>query len=335
MLRAGILGCGSWGARHADVMAGLADTIRMAAFCDADQSRAQAFAATYTDNKAAVFTDHTAMFEQAALDMVVICLPPFAHADEVEQAAQRGVHVLIEKPIALTSDHGWRMVRAAEQAGIVTQVGFMYRFGRAVDELKRRLESGEAGPVGLMSARYFCNSLHSPWWRDRSKSGGQVVEQVIHLFDVMRYLLGDPVSVYSRQQNLFHRTTPGYTSEDVSATVVNFASGALGVVYATNGAIPGKWIHDYHVVAQALTADFVNSNHATFYRTDTENPPPELITSDADVYRLEMLDFVRGIQTGAPTRTPIREGARSLDLVLAAAESAQSGAVVPLAQRDA
>jgi len=64
------------------------------------------------------------------------------------------------------------MVGAAESAKIKTQVGFMFRFGAAVTELKSLIESGKAGEVGLMSARYFCNSLHANWWRMRDKSGG-------------------------------------------------------------------------------------------------------------------------------------------------------------------
>ena len=73
-----------------------------------------------------------------------------------------------------------------------------------------------------------------------SKSGGQLVEQIIHMVDLMRYLMGDAISVYSRQENLFHRDVADYTVEDVSATVFGFQSGAIGVIYATNGAIPGK-----------------------------------------------------------------------------------------------
>ena len=63
----------------------------------------------------------------------MICLPPYGHSDEVEAAAARGVHLLMEKPIALTSEHAWRMVETSEKAGIKTQVGFMFRFGEAVE----------------------------------------------------------------------------------------------------------------------------------------------------------------------------------------------------------
>ncbi len=323
-LRAAILGCGSFAHRHAQILAALNDQVEMVAFCSRNAAHAQAFADQYTAGRGAVFTDHRALFDQVKLDLVIICLPPHGHTDEVEMAAQHGIHMLIEKPIALTSEQGWHMVEAAERAGIKTQVGFMFRFGEAVERLKTLLDSGEVGMAGLMSARYFCNALHADWWRDREKSGGQIVEQVIHMFDLLRYLLGEPVSVYSRRDNLFHRDVPGYTIEDVSATVVGFATGALGVVYATNAAIPGKWINDYRVVAHSLTAEFSSANQATFVFTDDPSRPPLVIDSARDFRLAQTQDLLDAIRTGSATRTPLREGALTLDLVLAAARSGET-----------
>ena len=323
-LRTGILGCGGFAKVHAKNLISLPDEIELIAFCDHHDHNARQFSEEYADGKGSVFTDHREMFEKASLDLVVICLPPFAHSDEVEAAAQNGVHLLIEKPIALSSEHAWRMVEAAEKARIKTQVGFMFRFGTAVERLKELIASGEAGSTGLMSARYFCNSLHAPWWRDRNKSGGQLVEQVIHMVDLMRYLMGNPVSVYSHQENLFHREVADYTVEDVSATVFGFQGGAIGVIYATNGAIPGKWINDYRVVAQKLTAEFSNANSAQFHFTAESPIRTETISSDKNIYLAELQDLLNAIHTDGQTRTPLREGAMSLDMALAATKSAET-----------
>ncbi len=271
-LRTGILGCGGFAQVHAQIALDLPDDLSLVAFCDRNDWKARACAEKFAPD-AAVFTDHHALLDQTDLDLLIVCLPPYGHSDEVELAAQHGVHLLIEKPVALTSEAAWAMVEAAERATIKTQVGFMYRFGAAVERFKELQAADETGQIGMMTARYFCNALHAPWWRMRDKSGGQTVEQVIHMFDLLRYLMGDPVSVYSRQTNLFHKDVPDYTVEDVSATVVNFAQGELGVIYATNNAIPGKWINDYRVVAQRLTADFTNANTATFTRTDQADNP--------------------------------------------------------------
>ena len=329
-LRTGILGCGSFANRHAQNLIALPEEIELAAFCDHHDWNAREFSEKYTQGKGSVFTDHRDMFENANLDLILICLPPFAHTDEVELAAQHGVHIFIEKPIALSSEHAWRMVEAAEKANVKTQVGFMFRFGTAIERLKELLASGEMGQPGLMSARYFCNSPHADWWRDRSKSGGQLVEQVIHMVDLMRYLLGDAVSVYSRQENLFHRQVADYTIEDVSATVFGFQGGALGVIYATNGAIPGKWINDYRLVSQKLTAEFTNANNALFHFTAETPVQTETISSEKNIHLAELQDLLTAIRTDGQTRTPMREGAKSLDMALAATRSAQTRQEVSL-----
>ena len=308
----------------------LQDEIELVAFCDTDESRARLFAEQYRAGHAATFTDHRAMFDRAKLDLAIVCLPPFAHSDEVECAAERGVHVLIEKPVALTSEHAWRMVESAERAGLKTQVGFMYRFGQAVSHMKQLLDADMVGPVGLFSARYFCNALHAPWWRAKEKSGGQIVEQIIHLFDVMRYLVGEPVSMFSRQTNFFHRDVEGYTVEDVSATVCSFANGGLGVIYATNGAFSNQWIKEWRIVAQKLVAEFVDWNHATFTPTDVPDLAPETIVSEQDVFALQLRDLVNAIRADGATRTPLSEGAKTLDLVLAAVRSAEAHSEMPI-----
>jgi predicted dehydrogenase len=321
-LRTGILGCGSFAHRHVQNLLRLEDQVEIVAFCDHHEHNLERYSQAYPQINVTTFTDHHDMIDQADLDLLVVCLPPYAHSDQVEYAAAHHVHLLVEKPIALTSDQAWKMVAAAEQSGIKTQVGFMFRWGEAVERLKGMLDSGEAGRPGLMSARYFCNSLHAHWWRVREKSGGQLVEQVIHMVDLMRFLMGEPASVISRQANLFHTQVQDYTIEDVSVTTFIFDSGALGVIYATNGAIPGRWINDYHVVTQAVTAEFSNANNAVFHFTSSPEKPPMVIASERDVYMQELLDLVHAIRTGAETHTPLREGAKSLDLALAGTASA-------------
>lgn len=330
-LKTAILGCGGFAHRHAVNLASQADKFELTAFCDRHPERAQAFSDQYTAGRAAIFTDHHALFEDAALDLCVICLPPHGHTDEVGVAAAHGVHLLLEKPIALTSEHAWRMVAAAERAGIATQVGFMFRFGAAVERLKALIASGEAGPIGLMSARYFCNALHAAWWRDRARSGGQLVEQVIHMLDLMRYVMGEPASVYSLQRNVFHNHMPDYTVEDVSGTVIGFESGGVGVVYATNGAIPGRWINDYRIIARNVTVDFSDANHAIFTYTAGPELVTESVASEQNYHLRELLDLHDAIAAGRDTRTPIREGALSLDLALAARRSAETGSAIALA----
>lgn len=329
-LRAGILGIGNIAGRHGQALLALRSQVELAACCSRNQDHARAFAEKYSGGRAAVFADHHEMLERASLDLLIICLPPFAHTDEVELAAARGIHLLIEKPIALESERAWQMVQAAERAGIKTQIGLMYRFGAAVEAFKAHLAAGEVGRVGLMSAFQLSNSLNAPWWRALGKSGGQLVEQNIHLFDLQRYFIGEPLRVYSRRANLFHRAMPDYEVEDVSATVVEYADGALGVIYATNAAVPNQWRKGWQVITQNRFAEFSDWNHATFTPTDVPGRAPETIASDRDPFVAELQDLLKAIRADTPTRTPMREGARSLDFALAAARSNEIHAPVDL-----
>jgi predicted dehydrogenase len=333
-LKTAILGCGGWGTRHAENLIKLPDQIKLVAFCDTDINRAAEFGRKFGSPESQIFRDHHELFQKVKFDLLVIALPPFAHSDEVSLAAERGIHLLIEKPVALTAELAWKMVADAENAGIRTQVGFMYRFGQAIQRMKSLQREGRSGPIGQVRAGYFCNHLHAPWWRFKEKAGGQVFEQAIHLVDLMRYLAGEVETVYSLQRNLFHQSVPGgYTVEDNSGTVFSFKNGAIGVLTATNNAIPWKWTWDLKIVAQSVTAEFLDSNQATFTYTDLPDPypgtffPGETISTIQDDYMLELKDLLWAIQTGGQTRTPLREGALTLEVVLAAAKSAQSGQV--------
>ena len=330
MLKAAILGCGGIANTHGRVLSGLKDKVKITALCDIEQKKASDFNQKHAGSSAALFSDYREMFQKADLDVVYICLPPFAHADEVQLAAERGIHVFIEKPIALSMDLANTMVEAVDKHGVKSQVGFMFRFGDAVSKVKAMLESGEAGPPGLMTGKYECNHLHAPWWREKAKSGGQIVEQIIHTFDIVRYFLGDATSVFSRMGNLFHRDVESYTVEDVSATVITFKNGSIASVTGTNGAIPGKWLSSYGLVAKNLMVQFVDANQATFFHTDRSPVESEAIKGTTDFMKEETLDFFEAIETNGATRTPMIEGANTLQLVLAANQAAETGKIVEI-----
>ncbi|MGQ9514685.1 MAG: Gfo/Idh/MocA family protein [Thermoproteota archaeon] len=328
-LRTAILGCGGIAGTHATILSKLND-IKLVAYCDIRPEAANAFNQMYSAGKAEVYQDFHEMLRKTQLDILCICLPPFAHEDEVELAAENGVNIFIEKPIALDSKKAWRMVSSVERRGVKSQVGFMFRFGEAVEATKKMISSGEAGEIGLFTARYFCNSLHSPWWRDKTKSGGQVVEQVIHIYDISRYLAGEVEMAYCQMNNLFHREVENYTSEDISATVLKFKNGGLATIAATNGAIPNRWISEYKLVTKNATIYFEDSNNATIYHTDRRWSSETHIRSQKNIYEAEMLDLIKAIRQDTDTRTPIAEGAKSLDLVLAVRRSAKEGRAITL-----
>ena len=328
--RIGILGCGGIANAHATNLS-KHPRAELVAFCDVDGKRTAQFNKDYAGGKAAEFSDHLQMFDKAKLDIVWICLPPFAHNGQLEAAAQRGIHVFVEKPISLDMKRAESMVAAVEKANVRSLVGFMNRFGGAIGKLKDEITSGRAGKPGLMQVRYFCNSLHAPWWREKSKSGGQIVEQIIHSYDLTRYLLGTVKSIYTYATNQFHRDVERYTSEDVSASVIVFESGAVATVTGCNGAIPNQWINDYRVVTEFLTAEFTDSNTAVIYDTrDRANVEKLTIESSRHLFHCESDDLFDAIVQKRETRCTLRDAAKTQRLVLAAGESAEKGQPVEL-----
>ena len=324
-LRIGFIGCGWINSKHADHLVTIPDQVELVGFVDPTPEKAAAMAARFEVKNPLIFTDHHEMYANANLDAVVIGIPPAAHTDQVTAAAGRGIHIFIEKPIALSMAKAWAMVDACELAGVVSQVGFLLRFSAVVERLKVLIDTGVAGLPGLLTARYFCNSLHAHWWRNKDTSGGQVFEQAIHLVDLMRYLLGEVETVYSLQRNLFHAEIPDYTSEDTSGTVFGFRSGAIGVLTASNGAVPNVWEAEFRLVTKNLTAVAPDADHAEIIHT-VPDAAREMIATHRNLYALEMNDFINTILHGGQTRIPMREGARTLEMVVAAAHSAQSHA---------
>ena len=332
-LRTAILGCGRFARKHVVHLAAL-EEISLVGFCDALFESADTYNQEFAQGRGRVFTDYAQLFNDLELDLAYICLPPFAHGNEVELACRYGVNLLIEKPIALNMDLALSMEKQVRESGIKCQVGFMYRFGKAALWLKNYLQQKPQGERGFMTARYACNSLHSWWWRDRTKSGGQLVEQVIHIIDLTRFFLGEPIKVYSMQDNLFHRSDGEYTSEDSSATVIRFDSGGIATIAATNGAIPNRWDYDWRFFTGDLTANFSDANHAIFHQTTEKDLPEITIAAEDDLYLAETLDLLAAIREDRDPVVPIEEGVLSLKLALAATQAAEEDSPVSLEAPD-
>lgn len=315
-LRVGLLGPGGIGARHAGAVAQLGGRMRLVACCGRDAERTADFAGRFN---AAPFTDFQRMLDEAALDLLIVALPPYAHNGEVEAAARAGVNLLVEKPIALDLDRASAMVEASRD--VVAACGFMYRFGGAVRRWDALADEGATGRAGHFSGSFHCNALHTPWWGARAQSGGQMVEQLIHIADLARHMLGMPETVYARAANLFHGGVPGYDSDDVSAIVLGYDDGRVGVLHASNGAVPGRWAKQWQIVASGMTGIFADFNTAELVTT-TGEVRSELVAESIDPFVAQLADVAEAIERKRAPLVPLSDGAETLRIVLAARQSA-------------
>jgi predicted dehydrogenase len=311
-LRVGILGNGGIAARHAASIAKLPEQMELVAVSGRDPGRVRAFTDQHGGRP---FTTLDDMLD-FGIDLMIDTAPPFSRGGEAERAAAAGVHLLVEKPIALDLARGEAMAQAAEQFGITAAIGFMYRQGAAV----LRWVAEDTGPIGLMTGIYHCNALHAPWWRVRAQSGGQVLEQLIHIIDLVQLFMGQPDTVYARTANLFHRDMPDYDVHDVSAIVFGWNDGRLASLTANNIAVPGQWVKGWSLFAEQATAHFSDWNTAAFTRTSPE-VTEDRWASDRDVFVAQLEDVAGAIRDRRPPLVPLSEGVGSLRLALAAMRS--------------
>ncbi|CAG7618192.1 Gfo/Idh/MocA family protein [Paenibacillus allorhizosphaerae] len=210
MLKIGLIGLGYMGRMHFSCYKKLEEAsadARLTAICDGDALKFQGIFAggniqvpsgQFDFSPYRQYTDIDRMLEEEELDMVDIALPTYLHAEVAVKALNKGIHVLCEKPMALTSAQGEAMIRAAEQSGKKLMIAQCLRFWPEYEYLKETVESGRYGKV---LGAYFFRGGHPPKWTfndwmiKESTSGGGLLDLHIHDVDLVHWLFGKPQSV--------------------------------------------------------------------------------------------------------------------------------------------
>jgi len=323
VLRIGFIGAGGIARYHMERLVKMPD-VKITSICDVVEERAKE-AANFYRSKA--YTDFHEMLDQEELDAEWVAIPPFAHSDEVSYAAKKSVHVFIEKPIALTMEKAREMQKDAEKGKIKTWVGYHWRQSQAIRRAKTMLEQ-EGGPIGMVAGFFWGSVPGGPdhWWRRKEMSGGQVLEQSTHIFDLCRFLVGETDRVYAEFATVLNADKPNFTVEDVSVVTLRFRNGAIGFVTSTSGAKPKGAYAGLRLLARNLQLNVDGTGVVHVYR-DKESMD---LMSENDPYFDENRKFIDAIAKDFPTEVPISEGVKSLELSVAAVKSAESGKIIKL-----
>ena len=281
------------------------------------------------------YTDFTELLDQK-LDALFVCLPPDAPVPFCVQAAQAGVALFLEKPIALDVAGAEAVVQAIESASVLSQVGYHMRFRASVRRLKSLLESGAAGRGTLFTGRFYTNFRGPEWWANESRSGGQVHEQVIHIYDLALHLFGSVESASGFVANLVHESDPTYTVEDTSLGTLRFTSSAVASIAGSNAAVPNRFTPDWRVVCERAsleyraTGDWRDKDTATLWTHAgpmTEMFETEEFVETQDPYLLQAQRFLQTLRGEASEFAPAREGLEGIRIVAAVKESAQQNGI--------
>jgi len=319
MIRIGVVGAGIIAAEHLKHIH-QNERAELAAVCDVAPGAAERAVRQYGGKAYADFDD---MLDREKLDAIFLCVPPFAHGNMEEKAAERGIHLLVEKPLGLRMDEVRRKAEALEQSGIIAGSGYCLRYMESVRRAKRYLEGKE---IAMVRAYRFGGLPPNPWWADHAKSGGQLVEQTTHNVDLMLYLAGGVRKVSADMALLLSRDVPGITTPDAASVNMVFASGALG--HIDTGFFPQP---DGRSSLEIMGRDFRLTLEGS--RLTIMEPDQTWVMKDkGDFYQAQDDAFMQAVETGDRSLilAPYSEALRTLEVTLAANESAKTGQPVML-----
>jgi predicted dehydrogenase len=319
----GILGAGMVARYHRQAVEACADLgARLVGVGHPDPARADGIAADF----GAPRLDPAALIAHPAVDIVCICTPSGRHAAEAIAAARAGKHVLVEKPMALSLADADAMIAAAAESGVRLGVVLQRRAEPQFQRLRAAVAAGELGDLtlGVLSMPYFRPQSYydqadwrGTWARD---GGGVLMNQGIHLIDLLVWLMGDPVAIHAEADTLAH----AIEVEDTLAATLRFSSGALAAVAATTAAEPGaphrleiygtrgcfqvegEQVVRRHPAAGELAARPADAGAAA-------DPRGILPTGHIAIMR----DLIAAVREGRPPMVDGAEGRRSLATILA------------------
>jgi len=326
MIRAGIIGAGWIGQRHAETLAGRND-VAVTAVCDTDQARAAAVAGL---SGAEVFADWGTMLATAALDALWVCTPPLAHAGPAVAALDRGLPLYLEKPIARRLPDARLIAAAAARSGAVCAVGYQWHALEVIDDLRQAL-SGRT--IGCLLGQSIGGTQSRPWFLDRAAGGGNLLERGSHHLDLARALAGEVVAVQAAGSSVRLAPRPAGAGDidDAVTLLLHFASGAIGtiVVAWTSDTVPGSyWVQvaaDDALLRLDLDPDYRLSGIAGGVAVDA--------VSRSDPFARSVGRFLAAVLAARPDLVCCgpADAARTLAVAAAAEEALASGRTVPVA----
>ena len=340
-VRIGLLGTGNVSDTHARAARELAG-VEVVAWWGRDRERAVGMARAYGGEP---YGELERFLAHRPMDAVVVGTPSGLHAEHARAAARRGLHVLVEKPLDITTARIDALIEECEQAGVTLGVIFQDRAAPDLVWLKRILAAGALGTPILGSVRvkwhrpptYYADSA----WRGTREldGGGALMTQGIHSVDLLLWLFGDVERVFAVTRTALH----AIDVEDTAVACLEFASGAVGTLEATTAAFPG-FPRRLELTGSAGT---IVVEHDRVVALELRTPPPSLppgeasanpsasspVVTDARGHGRVLADFVAAIRTGAAPLCDGREGRKSVALVEAMYRSARTGA--PVAPRGA
>jgi predicted dehydrogenase len=226
-----VVGCGNIGSRHLAILDAQTQAT-LAGLCDTDEAKREKYGALYED--VPVYASLDDLLARTDASVINICTPHYLHAEHALKVIASGRHVLVEKPMAITSADAERMIAAARDAGVLLMVMKQNRYNVPVTFTRAALEAGRFGKILMAQCNVVWNRYdgyysQSPWLGRRALEGGALYTQVSHFLDLLIWTCGDIVDAGGRIETKNHHIE----IEDCGTAWVRYASGTMGSLFWT------------------------------------------------------------------------------------------------------
>jgi predicted dehydrogenase len=325
-VRVAIAGVGGMGGSHARSLASLAE-VDLIWLADVDLPRAEQLAGEIGGRATASMEE---AFSDPAVDAVVIALPTFLHREAVELAAKHRKHVFCEKPIAMTIEDGEAMIRACDDAGVSFMVGHVVRFYHEYARIKGLLDSDAIGQVATVRTQRLCPPVMQsrPWFADLEKSGGLVLDLLIHELDTLRWYFGEVKRIFAHGLSY----SPIQQKRDHVMASIRFHSGVIA--HAESSWSHSTFRTSIEVAGQKGLIRYVSDDASTLTIERTKEIDLSIPSIPARVrlrpsndapHRKELQHFATALKTGEPVLVNGEEGLKALALARAVLDSMRTG----------
>lgn len=312
MVRVAVVGAGFWGMNHARVLSEIPDS-ELVGICDIDIEKAKRAAIKY--NAEGYYDDYEELIRKSRPEAVTICTPSTTHAALTIASLNKGLDVLVEKPMATSIEEAVRIMDVQRETGRNVMVGFVERFNPAVRFALKLVSDDEVGQVILSYSRRI------GWWPERIGDVGVVKDTAVHDIDLtLKFFGGLPDTVFARAGRLRHMY------EDHAQIFLTFGSGKSSIIEA-NWLTPRKK-REMHITGErgVISVKFIEQE-VTIEREDQLTVPN---LKYAEPLRLELQHFISSVKDSSKPQVDSADGLRTTLIGEAILQSAETNRQIRL-----
>lgn len=339
-----LIGCGRIATNH--IKAALNNHLEIVAVCDIVSINIENLLQKHNlqnDNSIKRYDDYKKMIQENQIDFISIATESGLHAEIALYCIEKGIHILIEKPMAMSLEDADKIIQLSEEKNVKVAACHQNRFNIAVQKMRKALEEGRFGKLshGSIHVRWNRNKNYydqAPWRGTWEQDGGALMNQCIHGIDLLRWMMGDEIeSVYGVTKQQFHHYLE---AEDIGMAVIKFKNGAVATIEGTTNVYPQNLEETLYLFGENGTVklggkstnnidvwDFADETEA-----DQKNKGLEEVTSNVygNGHTSMFADMIDSIETDRKPYVDAYAGRRALELVLAIYKSQKTGEVVQL-----